>query len=155
MAFERDIVGRDKETLAHPFCGGSGGISAGTRRVLRGLKTYMESRNIEIGLLVTPERLWLYHNRYLPSDNPIEEVGQFDVKNIFRFRGTGDVKEDEFEFERRVQYWLRRADGVQSLAAGPSNAAVQSYIVPVIAEAGSGATHPRVEFRVVDARCPR
>ncbi len=145
MAFEPDIIGRNEETSRTLFVAAVEAYPQDPDESVRGLKAYMDSRNIEIGLLVTPERLWLYHNRYLPSDNPIEEVGQFDVKNIFRFRGTGDVKEDEFEFERRVQYWLD--DLTESSPLPPAlRIAAERYLIPVISDGLLGATHPRVVF---------
>src|ERR1035438_745352 len=73
----------------------------------RQLKAYMASLRSPVGLLVTPERLRLYQDLYLPSlEDSITKVGEFDVNHILRFRPTQNPKADSLDFERNVQSWL-------------------------------------------------
>jgi len=73
----------------------------------RQLKANMASLRSPVGLLVTPQRIRLYQDRYLPSfEDSIAEVGDFDVNDILRFRPTQNPQADSLDFERNVQSWL-------------------------------------------------
>jgi hypothetical protein len=69
------------------------------------LKTYMRSVRSPVGLLVTPNQLRIFRDRYLPSpDISVEEVGRFDVSELFglvcKRRGS----------ERRIEIRERSAE---------------------------------------------
>jgi hypothetical protein len=117
----------------------------------RQLKAYMASVRSPVGLLVTPEKLWLYRDRYLSSeDDSIAEVGAFDVKNVLRFRTTENFKADALAFERSVQAWLESLSTESGLRHLPPDLrrAAQMYIVPALAQGAVRSGHPRSEISV-------
>lgn len=88
----------------------------------RQLKASMASLGSPVGLLVTPERLRLYRDRYLPSaEDSITEVGEFDLNDILRFRPTRNAKADSLDFERNVQSWLEGLSAESVLSGLPPN----------------------------------
>src|SRR6266852_3337757 len=73
----------------------------------RQLKRYMAAVGSPVGLLVTPDLLWIYRDQYLPSpDHSIIRVGEFEAKGLFRFERSNNVAADALSFERQVQSWL-------------------------------------------------
>jgi Uma2 family endonuclease len=116
----------------------------------RQLKAYMAALGSPVGLLVTPQRLQLYQDRYLPSlEDSIARVGDFDVNNILRFRSTQNVQADSFDFERSVQSWLEglsTESGLKALSPELRRAA-QRYIVPALAQGIVRSGHPRFQTR--------
>ena len=112
----------------------------------RQLKAYMTSRGSPMGLLVTPDRLRFYRDRYLPSpDGSITEVGDFDLNDILRARPTQNPRADPFDFERNVQSWLEGLSSESNLRSlSPElKRAAQLYIVPALAQGEVRAGHPR------------
>jgi hypothetical protein len=110
------------------------------------LKQFMAAMRCPVGLLITPENLRLYRDRYLPSpEDSIEVVGTFDVKNVLHFEGTGTKGADGVAFERLVQSWLEglvTGSGLRELST-ELRGAVQAHIVPAILQGSIRAGHPR------------
>ncbi|MEO8662889.1 MAG: hypothetical protein ABI693_30795 [Bryobacteraceae bacterium] len=110
------------------------------------LKSYMAAVRSPVGLLVTPERLRIYRDRYLPSlEDSIAKVGEFDVKDILHFDTTGNATADALAFERHVQSWLEALSteaGVRELSPEIKRA-VERYIVPALAQGSVRSGHPR------------
>jgi hypothetical protein len=99
-----------------------------------------------VGLLVTPDRLRIYRDRYLPSlEDSITKVGEFDVKDILRFDATGNATADALAFELHVQSWLEELStesGLRQLSPEIKRAA-ERYIVPSLAHGSVRSGHPR------------
>jgi hypothetical protein len=116
----------------------------------RKLKRYMSGTHCPVGLIVTPQQLRLYRNRYLSSSqDPIELVGAFDVHDVLHYRPPGDGRDDAFEFEGFVQAWLEGLSteaGLRELPAELRRAA-QWYIFPAVSEGVVQAAHPRSPLR--------
>ncbi|MBK7926270.1 MAG: hypothetical protein IPJ98_01910 [Bryobacterales bacterium] len=146
MAFEPDIVVTGPEpseiALVVEVKTSSRTIDDSERR----LKSYMAAVRAPVGLLVTPERLRIYRDRYLPSlEDSIANVGEFDVKDILRFHATGNASADALAFERHVQSWLEALStesGLRELSPEIKRAA-QRYIVPALAQGSVRSGHPR------------
>ena len=82
----------------------------------------MASLGSPVGLLITPQRIRLYRDRYLPSvEDSITEVGNFNVKEILRFRPTQNPQADSLDFERNVQSWLEGLSTKWGLPVCPPN----------------------------------
>ena len=112
----------------------------------RQLKTYMAEMRSPVGLIVTPQRLWLYRDRYLgTSEDSIVRVGEFDVDDVLNFGHSRAGRKDALEFERLVQAWLEGWGTEAGLRELPAELrrAVQSYIVPAISQGTVRAGHPR------------
>jgi len=146
MAFEPDIVVTDPESAQFALVVEVKAESRGLGESVRQLKTFMLGAGCPIGLLVTPERLWILRDQYLSSsEDSIAEVGEFDVKDVLNFRPSGAAGRDALAFERLVQSWiegLSTESGLRELPAGLRGAA-EMYIVPAISQGVVRAGHPR------------
>lgn len=121
----------------------------------RQLKANMASLRSPVGLLVTPQRIRLYQDRYLPSvEDSIAEVGDFDVNDILRFRPTQNPQADSLDFERNVQSWLEGLSSESELRGLPPEfkRAAQMYIVRALTQGIVRSGHPRPHYeRLGDA----
>jgi hypothetical protein len=114
----------------------------------RQLKRYMTGTLCPVGLIVTPQQLRLYRNQYV-SEESIELVGTFDVRDVLNYKRSGDGLYDAFEFEGFVQAWLEGLGseaGLQGLPAELRRVA-QWYISPAVSEGAVRAAHPRSPVR--------
>jgi hypothetical protein len=106
-----------------------------------GLKRYMVGMQCPVGLLVTPDRMWLYRDSFSArSPESIERVGEFDVKSLWRQAPPLEGA----RFETFVQEWLRgltrqRTDELPYEMAK----ALQEYVLPAVANGEIRAAHPR------------
>jgi len=146
MTFEPDIVvtGPDPSEIALVVK-----VKTSSRSVddsERPLKNYMAAVRSPVGLLVTPDRLRIYRDRYLPSlEDSVAKVGEFDVKEILQFGATGNASADVVAFERHVQSWLETLStesGLRELSPEIKRAA-ERYIVPALAQGSVRSGHPR------------
>jgi hypothetical protein len=112
----------------------------------RQLKNYMAAVSSPVGLLITPEHLWIYRDRYLSSDDSVIRVGEFNVKGVFQFAKSGNAAADGLGFERQVQSWLETLStesGLKQLTPELRRAA-QMYIVPALTQGSVRSGHPRL-----------
>jgi hypothetical protein len=55
------------------------------KRTEEDLKQYMVGMQCPIGLLITPERMWLYRDSYTTrSPQSVQRVGEFDLRPLWR-----------------------------------------------------------------------
>src|ERR1700683_416082 len=101
MAFAPDIIVTALEGAEIALIVAAKTSLRGPEDVERQLKTFMSNRGAPVGLLVTPERLWLYRNQYTSlSEDSIVQVGEFDVRDVLNFDPGQSEGRDEFAFER-------------------------------------------------------
>jgi hypothetical protein len=105
------------------------------------LKQYMVLMQCPTGLLVTPERMWLYRDFYTSrSLQSVRRIADFDPKSLWDqpppANGAG--------FETFVQRWL------EDLASRPTEKlppdlrdAIREYILPAVTTGDVRAAHPR------------
>jgi hypothetical protein len=146
MAFEPDIIVTDPE-------GSEIALVVEVKTTLhdlenseRHLKKFMVGMRSPVGLLVTPERLRLYRDRYISSsEDSITRVAEFDVRNVFNFEQGGVGRKDALAFERLVQSWLEGLSTESGLRELPAElrGAAQLYLVPAISQGAIRAGHPR------------
>ena len=139
MAFEPDIIVTGPDGIALV-------LEAKTRlpnlqNSEEQLKEYMIGMQCPTGVLVTPEHMWVYRDRYTArSPESIQRVGEFDTKDIWRHPPPADGT----LFETFVQQWLERLahEPAQDL---PRNVreALSEYVVPAVANGDVRAAHPR------------
>jgi len=106
-----------------------------------GLKKYMYMRPCSTGLLITPDRLWLYEDRYTSrSPESVELVGKFDLEHVWE----DPPPKQETRFETFVQRWLEDLSRHQAehLPKDLRNA-VREYILPAVEHGEIRAAHPR------------
>jgi|ERR1035438_1907698 hypothetical protein len=105
-----------------------------------GLKIYMCLLQCPTGLLVTPDRMWLYQDRYTSrSPESVELVDSFNLKPVWE-----DPPTQETRFETFVQHWLEDLPGqpAEHLPKELRNA-VREYILPAVVHGDVRAAHPR------------
>ncbi len=146
MAFEPDIIveGAESSEIA---------LVAEVKTNLRDiedsklqLKKFMAAMRCPVGLLVTPQRLWLFRDRYLSSsEDSIAQVAEFDVKGVLNFEQAQTGRADALAFEQLVQSWLEGLATESGLRELPSELgpAFQLHIVPAISQGTIRAGHPR------------
>lgn len=149
MAFQPDVIvtGSDPSEvlLVVEVKTSSRNLSASERL----LKQYMTGVRSPTGLLVTPEFIWLFRDKYLASvDDSIVEIGEFNVRDVFHFRPTGDPSADALAFESRVQSWLEELSTVAlgSREISPElKRALLLYVVPALEQGSVRSGHPRFQ----------
>ncbi len=146
MAFEPDIIvtGIDSPEIA---------LVAEVKRHIRDfeaterqLRKYMVDMRCPVGLLVTPQRLWLYRDRYIASSpDSIERVGEFDSSNLFALQSPGPDPSAGLALEVAFQSWLEDLGAGRGLRGLPADirSAVQKYVVPAVSQGAIRAGHPR------------
>jgi hypothetical protein len=105
------------------------------------LKQYMVAMQYPFGLLITPEKGWVYRDSYSSlSPASIKQVEEFDSVPIWRQKPP----REPLEFEAFVQRWIEDlADfPAQSLPPQLKNI-VQGYVLAAIAGGEVKAAHPR------------
>jgi hypothetical protein len=103
------------------------------------LRHYMFGMHCPTGILITPQRMWVYRDLY-SSPPDFERVGQFDMSAVWQRRPPTDAP----SFESFVQQWLERV-AQQPTKDLPHDVAeaLREYIVPAVASGDVRAAHPR------------
>jgi len=104
------------------------------------LKKYMFGMQCPVGLLITPQRMWLYQDSYTArSPDSVKRVAEFDLKPLWDQPPVKGMPFDAF-----VQHWL------EELAAQPTRGlpaemreAFREYVLPAITNGELRAAHPR------------
>jgi hypothetical protein len=116
------------------------------------LKRYMVGTNCPVGLLVVPNRIWIYRNRYLPNDqDSVQEMGPFSkVWQPDSLPGSfvgnqADAAAALDSFVQEVRNWLDNLDTPANLnALNPDlRSAVRDSLLPVLHEGVLRAGVPR------------
>ncbi len=144
MAFEPDII----VTGPEPF---DVSLVVEAKATLRNLANaegeltrYMAAMRSPVGMLVTPEKLWLYRDQYLStSEESIRRVGEFEIGNLLTF--DRNKKNAGVDFENAVQSWIEGFSTESGLRGLPPDLrrAVQTHILPAISHGVLRAGHPR------------
>jgi hypothetical protein len=109
------------------------------QRTEEDLKQYMVGMQCPIGLLVTPERMWLYRDFYTTrSPQSVQRVGEFDLKALWRQAPPSNPA----DFELFVQQWL---EDLQPTKEVPTELreALREYVLPAVTSGEMRAAHPR------------
>jgi hypothetical protein len=111
------------------------------QRAEEDLKQYMVGMQCPIGLLITPERMWLYRDFYTTrSPQSVQCIGEFNVKSLWQQPPPSQGE----AFEMFVQRWL------EDLAEQPTREvpeglreALREYVLPAVNSGEVRAAHPR------------
>jgi hypothetical protein len=106
------------------------------------LKRYMVVMRCPIGLLITPERMWLYRDFYTAdSAQSVQRVGEFDVAKLW----DREPPAQEAAFEAFVQQRLEDLVAEYPNRELPKelNEALGEYILPAVATGEMRAAHVR------------
>jgi hypothetical protein len=105
------------------------------------LKRYMVSMQCQTGLLITPERMWLYRDSYTSrTPQSVRRVSEVNLKPLWEQQPPPQPA----RFEAFVQHWLedlskRSPDELPNELRDP----VREYILPALAGGEVRAAHPR------------
>jgi len=94
-----------------------------------------------IGVLITPERMWLYRDSYTSrAPGSIQRVGEYNIKSLWR----EPPPLQGIRFEAFVQHRLEDLARTPALKL-PSDlrGALEEYILPAIMAGDVRAAHPR------------
>ncbi len=106
------------------------------------LKEFMVRMQCPIGLLITPERMWLYRDFYTTgSRKSVERIGEFNVTPLWPKRPPSHPG----PFEMFVQQWLEDLVTEQPYKDLPKELreALREYVMPAVARGEVRAAHPR------------
>jgi hypothetical protein len=105
------------------------------------LKRYMVGMQYPFGLLITPEKGWVYRDFYSSlSPASVKQVEEFDSTRLW---GQNPPRQG-LEFEAFVQHWLENLADFPSESLPPQfRDIVQVYVLPAIAAGQVRAAHPR------------
>ena len=111
------------------------------RRTEEALKRYMIAMQYPFGLLITPEKGWVYRDSYSSlSPASIQQVEEFDSVPIWR----QNPPREPLEFEAFVQRWIEDLADFPAHSLPPQlKDIVQGYVLPAITAGGVKAAHPR------------
>ena len=109
------------------------------------LRNFMLSMRCPLGLLISPQRLWVYIDRFTSdSEDSIEKLGEFDISSLMRF-GSSAVA-DSIAFENAVQAWLENlsANVTRNPPSDPKlREIINHYILPAVESGIVRAAGPR------------
>lgn len=114
----------------------------------RQLKHYMLQVRCPLGILISPERLWIYRDRFTSnSEESVERLGEFGIAGLHPFDpvpAMADSKAAAAAFEDAVQDWLESLPSSNTRGLEPKlRTAIDHYIVPAIENGIVGAAGPR------------
>ena len=109
-------------------------------RTEEGLKQYMVGMQCPVGLLITPERMWLYRDSYTSrSPESVEFVGEFNLESLWQ-----QPPQSQRAFEMFVQQWLENLAGqLNSELPNPLREALGEDVLPAVTSGDVPAAHPR------------
>ncbi len=119
--------------------------TANLRETEHQLKNFMLQLRCPLGLLVSPQRLWVYLDRFTSySEESIEFLGEFNIEGLIKFHlpATGGG----VAFENAVQAWLEDLsnDTARSQVQDPKlREIINHYILPAIETGIVRAAGPR------------
>src|SRR5260370_1966403 len=105
------------------------------------LKKYMVGMNCPLGLLITPERMWLYRDFYTSrTPHSVQRIGDFDLKSMWQEPPPSHW----LQFEIFVQQWLELL-AYQPTQDLPSDLrqVIQKYLLPAVRSGEGRTAHPR------------
>jgi hypothetical protein len=105
------------------------------------LKRYMVAMQYPFGMLITPEKGWVYRDFYSNlSPASVKRVEEFDSLRIWR----QNPPSQGLEFEAFVQRWIEDLADFPTDSLPPQlKEIVQGYVLPAIASGEVRAAHPR------------
>jgi hypothetical protein len=117
---------------------------------IKQLRHYMAKMSCPVGLLVLPDELFIYRNRYTGiEENAIEQIGHYQMGDAFqrfaRVSAQHGVKAKGLLFESYVQQWLQylpQSDDIQRLTPELKDA-LEVHVLPALESGIVRAAGPR------------
>jgi|SRR5271154_4365615 hypothetical protein len=112
------------------------------------LKSFMLQLGCPLGLLVSPQRLWVYLDRFTSySEDSVERLGDFNVEGLIKFQSpAAQDGENHYAFENAVQDWLESlstAGTLERVKDPKLFEIIRHYILPAVETGVVRAAGPR------------
>jgi hypothetical protein len=140
MAFEPDIIVTVPDTPFMELVIEAKTHLADLHEAETDLKQYMLGMRCPLGILVTPDHLWLYRDFYTKTPDSVRRIGDYDLTKVWREPPPTRPN----QFEAFVQHWL------EDLAKAPPSAlprelddTLRDHLIPALASGVIRAAHPR------------
>lgn len=149
MPFEPDVIVTASEGLGVSLVVEVKLALSDRSRAEEQLKQYMVSMRCPVGLLVTPEWLWIYNDSYsAPGLASVECVGEFPLSGLRALQldaGVASRQQAEFALEQAVQRWLEglSTESERQKLSPALREALEEYVVPALNEGQVRAAGPR------------
>ncbi|HKQ86775.1 MAG TPA: hypothetical protein VJS43_08400 [Candidatus Acidoferrales bacterium] len=115
-------------------------------RVEGQLKGAMLDVSCPVGIIVTPERMWMYVDEYTSTGpTSIHLVGEFAIGDLLRYKGPGSAGEGR-DFENFVQHWLEILPQIATRDRVPNARlwdALNRFVLPAVETGDVRAAAPR------------
>jgi len=108
------------------------------------LKRYMAAMSCPLGLLVLPDQVWIFRERYTGDDDgSIEQLGPYSLAGVFPPMAPGP--DAGVKFEDLVQNWITDLIAAERPTGGPSELvkAIEEHVLPMVVGGDVAAAHPR------------
>lgn len=155
MGFEPDVVILDAET-SRPLVVFEAKLRVRDRTPAEAqMKAYMQAARCPVGVLATPEMLWLYSDRLrTKSPESVVLVGEYELSGVLDGPSPGrrpDIAHESYAFEAALQDWIEKLASETYRRALPVRLrqAFEEYVVPAFATGEVRAAGPR--WRLDDA----
>lgn len=119
------------------------------------LKAYMQAARCPVGVLATPEKLWLYSDRLrTKSPDSVVLVGEYELASIPDRPSPSrrpDICDEGYAFEAALQDWIEKlaTERYRLALPAPLRDALDEYVVPAFAAGQVRAAGPRWRQREV------
>jgi|HubBroStandDraft_6_1064221.scaffolds.fasta_scaffold760337_1 hypothetical protein len=114
------------------------------------LKQSMLQLSCPVGLIVTPERMWIFSDRRTSgTPESIQKIGDFAIGHLLQFRPANKTPRESVRFEEAVQYWLENLPRIASPEIVKDSAlwhALNTLVIPVIETGEVRAAAPRHRY---------
>jgi hypothetical protein len=111
------------------------------------LKNYMLQLSCPVALIVTPERMRIYSDRYTSTTpDSIEAVGDYAIGHLLNFSPGDRSPHEARRFEAAVQHWLENLPQTASPELVNDSGfwrALNTYVIPAIETGKVRAAAPR------------
>jgi len=111
------------------------------------LRNAMLQLSCPVGLIVTPERIRIYEDKFLSkTPESIERVGEFDAGQLLQFKPTDNSQRTGRFFESYVQRWLEDLPRTARSGRVPDKDLLQAlnkYVLPAVETGEVRAAAPR------------
>jgi hypothetical protein len=116
------------------------------RRIADEIRQYLFRMSSPVGLIVFPDRLWVFHNKYSGTDDStIEQLGPYELsRNVWKNAGVAPNTRPEL-FEASVQVWLEHLAATHDLKdiAPDLGAVLERHVFPALSLGVVRAAGPR------------
>jgi hypothetical protein len=111
------------------------------------LRNSMWQLSCPLGLLITPDKMWVYSDSFLSAGpESMEKIGEFGIEDLLSFDKKDNSPQEARRFESYVQRWIEVLPQLatdKKLTDSALKEILQKYLVPAIEFGDVRAAGPR------------